>query len=671
MKRYLLGVVAGLLLAQPGWAQQPATKIDSVRRQLTTASADTNRVLLLSQLAYETAEITPVASGEYAHQALRLARHLGYARGECQAMIRLGVSLRNTGNFPAALELLFRAQQLAETQHNQQATATIYNALGRVYTEQKNHRTGLTYFLRCRALAKKITYTSLLTRVLGNIGEAYLELGKLDSASMFARQGYAMDISQHDHTSEVGDLGALGLIEARRGQDRQASHYYRLSLAQAKRYGITYKLPAVYLGLADLAQRGGQPDSVVYFARQALAAGYQYVYPTSVLDASLYLSRAYATRRDSVTAYRYLALATATRARLYSQEKTAQMNTLAFADRLRQQEQADQQAKSAARQRQYLLLAVLLCAVPLVVFLWRTNRRQQRANEQLQRLNEAVTTQRKELQTQRDALNTSLNELRATQTQLIQAEKMASLGELTAGIAHEIQNPLNFVNNFAEVSTELIAELREAQAAGDSEEVEAIASDLTQNLTKIGEHGRRAAGIVRGMLEHSRASTGERSATNLSTLADEAMRLAYHGLRAKDKSFNATLQTDFDAALPTATVAAPDVSRVLLNLFTNAFYAVKQRQLVGEVSYVPTVSVRTRALSGGGAELRVRDNGTGIPDAVRAKIFQPFFTTKPSGEGTGLGLSLSYDIIVKAHGGTLTVESVPGESTEFIITLPA
>ncbi|MBC7448294.1 MAG: hypothetical protein H7330_09570 [Hymenobacteraceae bacterium] len=329
--------------------------------------------------------------------------------------------------------------------------------------------------------------------------------------------------------------------------------------------------------------------------------------------------------------------------------------------------QAQTREAARARRQRNVLWGVLGGAGLLVVLagvLYAAFRR-------TRRLHQLVTNQKQALETQRDALDNSLTELRATQTQLIEREKMASLGELTAGIAHEIQNPLNFVNNFAEVSTELLTELREAQAAGDTEEVDAIAADLTQNLTKISEHGRRAAGIVKGMLEHSRASTGERTPTDLNALADEYLRLAYHGLRAKDKTFNATLDTTFDPTLPALTVAGADVGRVLLNLFTNAFYAVKQRQQAGETGYAPTVSVRTRALSGGRVELRVRDNGTGIPEAVRAKIFQPFFTTKPAGEGTGLGLSLSYDIIVKAHGGTLAVESVPGESTEFIITLPA
>ncbi|MFD2722026.1 ATP-binding protein [Hymenobacter monticola] len=266
-------------------------------------------------------------------------------------------------------------------------------------------------------------------------------------------------------------------------------------------------------------------------------------------------------------------------------------------------------------------------------------------------------------------LQRSLTDLRATQAQLIQKEKMASLGELTAGIAHEIQNPLNFVNNFSEVSSELMMELREAQAAGDAEEVAALAEDVTQNLGKITEHGKRAAAIVKGMLEHSRTSTGERVPTDLNALCGEYLRLAYQGLLAKDKTFNAALETDFTPGLPPVEAVGADVGRVLLNLFGNAFYAVQKRQQADAAGYQPTVTVSTKQ-AGPQVEIRVRDNGTGMPEEVKTKIFQPFFTTKPTGEGTGLGLSLSYDIISKAHGGTLTVESQPGNFTEFLISLP-
>ncbi|MBD2722987.1 histidine kinase [Hymenobacter sp. BT189] len=266
-------------------------------------------------------------------------------------------------------------------------------------------------------------------------------------------------------------------------------------------------------------------------------------------------------------------------------------------------------------------------------------------------------------------LQRSLTDLRATQAQLIQKEKMASLGELTAGIAHEIQNPLNFVNNFSEVSAELMAELREAQAAGDTEEVRALADDVTQNLGKITEHGKRAAAIVKGMLEHSRTSTGERTPADLNALCDEYLRLTYQGLRAKDKSFNAALETDFAPGLPLVEAVGADVGRVLLNLLGNAFYAVRQRQQSSEAGYQPTVLVSTRQIDGR-VEIRVADNGTGIPDDIKAKIFQPFFTTKPTGEGTGLGLSLSHDIIAQGHGGALTVASQEGKFTEFLISLP-
>ena len=333
------------------------------------------------------------------------------------------------------------------------------------------------------------------------------------------------------------------------------------------------------------------------------------------------------------------------------------------------------QAAAQARRQRYMLgsvLVVLALLAGLGFVLWRGNRQQQRANAALNRLNEAVTAQKGELQTQRDQLDTSLTELRATQAQLIQKEKMASLGELTAGIAHEIQNPLNFVNNFSEVSTELLEELAEEQArpARDNELEAELLSDVRQNLVKIQHHGQRAAGIVRGMLEHSRTSTGERQPANLNKLAEEYLRLAYQGLRAKDKTFQAELHTDFDPALPRVPVVATDLGRVLLNLLNNAFYAVHQRQQQGAAGYAPRVTLQTRRV-GAQVEIRVGDNGTGMPDEVRAKIFQPFFTTKPTGEGTGLGLSLSYDIITKGHGGTLAVESEPGQGTEFLITLPA
>jgi len=272
------------------------------------------------------------------------------------------------------------------------------------------------------------------------------------------------------------------------------------------------------------------------------------------------------------------------------------------------------------------------------------------------------------LQEQKERVEYTLTELKATQAQLIHAEKMASLGELTAGIAHEIQNPLNFVNNFSELNTELIHELEEEVNKGNLDDVRAIAADIKLNEQKINHHGKRADAIVKGMLQHSRKSTGAKEPTDVNALADEYLRLSYHGLRAKDKNFNAMINTNFDESIGKVNIIPQDIGRVLLNLFNNGFYATHERQKVDGAAFKPVVSVAIKKIDHA-IEIRVTDNGTGIPSAIKDKIFQPFFTTKPTGQGTGLGLSLSYDI-VKAHGGDIKVDSKEGEGTAFIITIP-
>ncbi len=289
-----------------------------------------------------------------------------------------------------------------------------------------------------------------------------------------------------------------------------------------------------------------------------------------------------------------------------------------------------------------------------------------RRNTELDRL---VTERTAELTKQKNELQETVKLLQATQAQLIQQEKLASLGELTAGIAHEIQNPLNFVNNFSEVSMELIDEMEEELNKGDTAEAIAIATDIKQNLEKIIHHGKRADGIVKGMLQHSRSGGDTKEPTDINKLADEYLRLAYHGLRAKDKLFNAELVTHFSENLPLVGMISQDVGRVLLNLFNNAFYATQHKKATAGAGYKPTVELST-SLDGKNVRITVKDNGTGIPDAIKDKIMQPFFTTKPTGEGTGLGLSLSYDIIVKAHGGKIDIQSKEGEGAEFIILLP-
>jgi two-component system NtrC family sensor kinase len=282
-----------------------------------------------------------------------------------------------------------------------------------------------------------------------------------------------------------------------------------------------------------------------------------------------------------------------------------------------------------------------------------------------------------EIRAARDAAEAAYRDLKAAQANLVQAEKMASLGQLTAGIAHEIKNPLNFVNNFASLSVELLDELKETTAPAVAAlgqdkraEVDETIELLTGNLEKIAEHGRRADGIVKSMLEHSRGSSGERRSVDLNQLVEEALNLAYHGARAQDQTFNITLDRDYGESLKPIEVAPQEITRVFLNLFGNGFYAANKRSHENaEGSFRPTLSVATRD-DRDAVEVRVRDNGTGIPDEIRDKLFQPFFTTKPTGEGTGLGLSISYDIVTQQHGGTITVDSRVGEFTEFTVRLP-
>ena len=280
------------------------------------------------------------------------------------------------------------------------------------------------------------------------------------------------------------------------------------------------------------------------------------------------------------------------------------------------------------------------------------------------------------LRVARDEAETALRELKVAQANLVQAEKMASLGQLTAGIAHEIKNPLNFVNNFASLSVDLLDELKQVAApalvtlADDTRtEIEELTATLTGNLAKIEEHGKRADGIVKAMLDHSRGASGERRAVDINALTDEALNLAYHGARAQDQNFNITLERDFGEGIAPIEVNPQDITRVLLNLFSNGFYAANKRAQSADGAFRPTLKLTTRA-AGDAAEIRVRDNGTGIPRDIGDKLFQPFFTTKPTGEGTGLGLSITYDIVTKAHGGTISVDSEVDEFTEFVVTLP-
>jgi signal transduction histidine kinase len=414
------------------------------------------------------------------------------------------------------------------------------------------------------------------------------------------------------------------------------------------------------LGLAESFKRSNIPDSSIYYSKLALNTAQEGGFAKYILKASNFLANYYESLRNIDSAYRYQSLSIIAKDSLFSNEKINQIQNLSLDEAERRQKNEAAKLVLKNRIKLYGLLTLLFVFFVIVFLQYKNNLEKKKTNLVLQR--------------QKEEIQNTLLQLKATQSQLIQSEKMASLGELTAGIAHEIQNPLNFVNNFSEVNEELIGELKNELAMGNMRSANEIANTIKSNEQKINQHGKRADSIVKGMLQHSRASSGQREPTDINALADEYLKLTYHGLRAKDKSFNAKFETQFDPTLGKINVVPQDIGRVLLNLINNAFYAVteKRRQLDG--GYEPTVSIITRRINSSGdggekVEVTVKDNGNGIPHKVIDKIFQPFFTTKPAGSGTGLGLSLSYDII-KTHGGEISVQSTEGEGSEFVISLP-
>lgn len=393
-------------------------------------------------------------------------------------------------------------------------------------------------------------------------------------------------------------------------------------------------------------------DSAAWYSKKVLAEKIEKTYPIGLLKATNMLAGIFEKQNKPDSTLKYLRVAINTKDSLFSREKTMAIQNLAFKEQEKQNEVKAAKLQSQNRLQMYSLLGGLFTLLAIAGLLYRNNRQKQKANTKIEK---------------------AYGELKSTQSQLIQSEKMASLGELTAGIAHEIQNPLNFMNNFSEVNSELIEELIEQLAINNGQEAMIIADDIKENEQKINHHGKRADAIVKGMLQHSRVSTGKKEPININALADEYLRLSYHGLRAKDKDFNANYITDFDENIGKIQVVPEDIGRVLLNLYNNAFYAASLPSKGGfnntQNNHEPTVWVKTKK-TGDSIIISVKDNGPGIPEKILDKIFQPFFTTKPTGQGTGLGLSLSYDIITKGHGGKLKVDTREGEYAQFIIELP-
>lgn len=671
MKRFCLIL---LLFFLPLWlvaGQTPET--DSLRRLLIQTQSDTSRVLLLVQLSIAYRSFKPDSSLILTRQALRLARRITYVKGEGRALSELGSILRFRGDFPQALKAYFGALQINRAGQDRLGEANTLAFIGSVYKETSAYRQALYYHQQGKKILDELSnnrtnrrHVSGVMLQLSNIGDTYEKMNRLDSALLFQQQAYALKQQLPLRSAGTLILIRLGLTLARLGNDSQALHFYQDALRETSLTGDSRIRVEAQYQLANLYYKLNQPDSSFWYVQQAYVNGKRVVFRSIMMDVSSLLAKLYKARNHPDSALYYQEIAMAAQDSLFSPEKFQRLQLLTITEQQRQQQLREDQAQAQARFQRTGLLLALATFLLVALLLWRNNRLQHRNNQILSEKN-------LQIEAQRNTLEITVHELKATQTQLIQKEKMASLGELTAGIAHEIQNPLNFVNNFSEVSTELVEELKKGSwqhlPDPDKKEAQTILEDLKQNLGKIHHHGKRADAIVKSMLLHSRISSGQKQPTDINALTEEYLRLSYHGLRTKDKDFNANLVTDFDRNLIKVEVVPQELGRVLLNLFNNAFYATQQKKSQLNGLYQPEVKVYT-CQQDGQVEIKVRDNGSGIPESVKNKIFQPFFTTKPTGQGTGLGLSLSYDIITKGHGGRLRVNSTEGLGSEFIIQLP-
>jgi len=587
----------------------------------------------------------------------------------------LGIIERNWGNLGASLELLFKGHQLTLLHGTPEILTTMCYQIGVTYKHLGNYESALDYLFQSLKVAKSIQFDLMEAYAINIIGSVYFDNEDYESALEYFQKGLVTRHKSHDKWGEAGSLDNIGFTYLKLNDYKQAIDYCKQSLEISQGTNDTKGQANTLLHLAEIYKETGDIQQAITCSNQ-----------------SLEIRRARGDKRGEVESLLFISDLNTTGSDQDKPMVATLLNALKIADEIKAQDlsskahfQLYEYFKSNENYQKSLLH--LEAHLQLEKELHKNTISQKVLNleisykaedarkeaETIKQRNEELTRFNKTIQKQKKRLESTLADLKATQAQLIQSEKMASLGELTAGIAHEIKNPLNFVNNFSEVSKELLDEMMEELNNGNTEEVKVLAKDIIENLEKITHHGKRADGIVKGMLQHSRTSTGNIEPTEINELADEYLRLAYHGLRAKDKAFNADMKTDFDPSLSKINVIPQDVGRVILNLITNAFYAVteKKKQLKDDALqeiYEPTVLVSTKKM-GNYVELCVEDNGNGIPKKLIDKIFQPFFTTKPTGQGTGLGLSLSYDI-VKAHNGELAVETEDGIGTTFRMILP-
>jgi len=644
---------------------------DSIARAYKNAATDSARYVTSVQAYLYFEEINRDSALYYCGKALSLAQKNNKPLSMARVLSMKGYQLTGMGQYAEALQCLLQGFAIAQDPKNASNTwflirqstpeknrllmlALIHHMFGVLMDRTQNTDQMIFHFKEAKRIGGSINNAGRVMIADMNLGNAYIGLNKIDSASFFEDEALKLTLRSAQKKYIGYILSCLGDIALKKGAKAKAKQFYYDAVRTSVQQSNIANLTRSYLKLTNfyLGERNG--DSSLYYAKKMLQTfktlGPSMSQQLNIGIAYQNLYNSYKLRKQQDSAFKYAGMAIAAKDSIFKIRvaSLARFQNESFKEQMRFQEFQKERTAFQTKVRTYALLAGTGVFLVIALILYRNNRQKHKTNI---------------------VLEGTLTDLKATQSQLIQSEKMASLGELTAGIAHEIQNPLNFVNNFSEVNTELIDELQQEIARGDMESVKAIATDIQENEKKINMHGKRADGIVKGMLQHSKADGGAKEPTDVNLLADEFIRLAYHGLRAKDKSFNADLVINFDEKLPKMNLVPQDIGRVLLNLFNNAFYAVNQKSKTEVPDYKPEVSVSTSS-ENGHAVIKVKDNGTGMPDSIKDKIMQPFFTTKPTGEGTGLGLSLTYDMVVKGHGGSIQVNSKEGEGSEFIIQLP-
>jgi two-component system, NtrC family, sensor kinase len=632
--------------------------IERLRNKLTSETSDTAKCKILDSLSMYNMFFGGKSDStlNYCNEYINTAFQIPDKKYLVLAYARLSFYYNNTGQYKESLNMALKGLDLCEQYHIQDYLSALYYDLCWFYLNMGNFKEGLESAQKGIAALKlnRDPFFDQTIHLYGIIGNIYLENNKEDSALYYYNRMDAVAATSSELGANVITYWYWAMYYLYNKKDfKKADSLCSVAIAECRKYN-DFLLNFFFLYSSTSYLRQGQIEKAIARAHEAYELSLPIADQAAQGFAADLLNTCYEKSGNLDSAYYYLKLKDSVNNLLQQHSNATEIQQFLFDRQLNNKEKEAAAIKNRSKILSYVFLTALIFFLFIAIIQWLNNSQKKKANLVLHQ--------------QKQKVEFTLQELKSTQAQLIQSEKMASLGELTAGIAHEIQNPLNFMNNFSDVNKELIEEMKQELLVGNITEATTIANNIQQNEDKINHHGRRADAIVKGMLQHSRTDTGQKEFTDLNALADEYIRLAYHGFRSKDKSFNASIKTDFDKNIGKINIVPQDIGRVLLNLYNNAFYALAEKKKnLGEL-FEPVLSVATKKINNG-IEMSIKDNGNGIPPKILEKIFQPFFTTKPTGQGTGLGLSLSFDI-VRTLGGELVAKSREGEGAEFVVHIP-